>query len=140
MASPSDGFHGQHRAQASTGTRVSGDGGRFRNGAQSRETKAQKTDYAQSWGPFGSRVASQCSLRFYRVAPEGERSNLNLRMRARRFTRLTNGFSKNRKTTGHVTLWYTCYNFCRIHKSLPVTPAMAHKITDHVWSVAELLM
>ncbi|HWE52279.1 MAG TPA: hypothetical protein VG273_20965 [Bryobacteraceae bacterium] len=69
-----------------------------------------------------------------------ERSNLSLRMGQRRFTRLTNGFSK--KWENHwaaVTLWYTYYNFCRIHQSLRVTPAMAHEITDHQWSIAELL-
>ena len=38
-----------------------------------------------------------------------------------------------------VTLWYTYYNFCRIHKNLRVTPAMAHEIADHVWSIEELL-
>ncbi len=69
-----------------------------------------------------------------------ERSNLSLRMGCRRFTRLTNGFSK--KWENHwaaVMLWYTYYNFCRVHKSLRVTPAMAHEITDHVWSIEELL-
>ena len=69
-----------------------------------------------------------------------ERSNLSLRMGLRRFTRLTNGFSK--KWENHwaaVSLWYTFYNFCRVHKSLRVTPAMAAGISDHVWSVRELL-
>jgi transposase-like protein/IS1 family transposase len=69
-----------------------------------------------------------------------ERSNLSLRMGLRRFTRLTNGFSK--KWENHwaaVILWYCWYNFCRVHKSLRVTPAMAAGIADHVWSVRELL-
>jgi transposase-like protein/IS1 family transposase len=69
-----------------------------------------------------------------------ERSNLSLRMGLRRFTRLTNGYSK--KWENHwaaVILWYTWYNFGRVHKSLRVTPAMEAKITDHVWSVRELL-
>ena len=69
-----------------------------------------------------------------------ERSNLSLRMGIRRFTRLTNAFSK--KWENHwaaITLWFTFYNFCRIHKSLRVTPAMAAGITDRVWSVRELL-
>ena len=69
-----------------------------------------------------------------------ERSNLSLRMGLRRFTRLTNGFSK--KWENHwaaVSLWYTFYNFCRVHKSLRVTPAMAAGISDHIWSVRELL-
>ncbi len=69
-----------------------------------------------------------------------ERSNLSLRMGLRRFTRLTNGFSK--KWENHcaaVMLWYCWYNFGRVHKSLRVTPAMAAGIADHVWSVRELL-
>lgn len=69
-----------------------------------------------------------------------ERSNLSLRMGQRRFTRLTNAFSK--KWENHwaaVALWFTFYNFCRVHKSLRVTPAMQAGIADHVWSVRELL-
>ena len=69
-----------------------------------------------------------------------ERSNLSLRMGLRRFTRLTNGFSK--KWENHwaaVVLWYTWYNFGRVHKSLRCTPAMEAGIADHVWSVRELL-
>jgi hypothetical protein len=69
-----------------------------------------------------------------------ERSNLSLRIGLRRFTRLTNGFSK--KWENHwaaVMLWYTYYNFCRVHKSLRMTPAMGAGITDHVWSVEEFL-
>ena len=69
-----------------------------------------------------------------------ERSNLSLRMGLRRFTRLTNGFSK--KWENHwaaVMLWYTYYNFCRVHKSLRVTPAMESGISDHIWTLAELL-
>lgn len=61
-----------------------------------------------------------------------ERSNLSLRMELRRFTRLTNAFSK--KWENHwaaVALWYCWYNFGRIHKSLRVTPAMAAGIADH---------
>jgi len=69
-----------------------------------------------------------------------ERSNLSLRMGLRRFTRLTNAFSK--KWENHwaaVSLWYTFYNFCRVHKSIRMTPAMAAGISDHIWSVRELL-
>jgi len=69
-----------------------------------------------------------------------ERSNLSLRMGLRRFTRLTNGFSK--KWENHcaaVMLWYCWYNFGRVHKSLRTTPAMAAGIANHVWSVRELL-
>lgn len=69
-----------------------------------------------------------------------ERSNLSLRMQNRRFTRLTNAFSK--KWENHwasVALFYCSYNFCRVHKSLRITPAMAAGISDHVWSVRDLL-
>jgi transposase-like protein/IS1 family transposase len=69
-----------------------------------------------------------------------ERQNLSMRMGIRRFTRLTNAFSK--KWENHwaaLALWFAFYNFCRIHQSLRVTPAMEAKITDHVWSVRELL-
>jgi hypothetical protein len=66
--------------------------------------------------------------------------NLSLRMGVRRFTRLANAFSK--KWENHwaaIALWYAYYNFCRIHKSLRVTPAMEAGIADHVWDLAELL-
>jgi len=69
-----------------------------------------------------------------------ERSNLSIRMSLRRFTRLTNGFSK--KWENHasaVMLWFAFYNFCRVHKSLRVTPAMEAGITDHVWDLSELV-
>jgi len=69
-----------------------------------------------------------------------ERQNLSVRMGTRRFTRLTNAFSK--KFENHwaaVACWFTFYNFCRVHKSLRVTPAMAAGIADHIWSVRELL-
>lgn len=68
-----------------------------------------------------------------------ERQNLTMRMSMRRFTRLTNAFSK--KVENHacaIALHYMHYNFCRIHKSLRVTPAMEAGVTDHVWSVEEL--
>jgi len=69
-----------------------------------------------------------------------ERQNLTMRMQLRRFTRLTNAFSKkldNLKAT--VTLYFAWYNFCRTHQTLRVTPAMEAGITDHAWSLAELL-
>lgn len=64
---------------------------------------------------------------------------LTMRMSIRRFTRLTNAFSK--KLENHalsVVLHYFHYNFCRIHKSLRVTPAMAAKVTDRVWDMNDL--
>ena len=68
-----------------------------------------------------------------------ERQNLTMRMQMRRFTRLTNGFSK--KVDNHrrsVALHYMYYNFCRVHQTLRVTPAMEAGLTDHVWSLGEL--
>jgi len=68
-----------------------------------------------------------------------ERQNLTMRMQMRRFTRLTNAFSK--KIENHmaaIALHYMHYNFCRIHQSLRVTPAMAAGVTDHVWDVSEI--
>jgi transposase-like protein/IS1 family transposase len=69
-----------------------------------------------------------------------ERQNLTMRMAIRRFTRLTNAFSKkldNLKAA--CALHFAYYNFCRVHQSLRVTPAMQAGITDHVWTIAELL-
>lgn len=69
-----------------------------------------------------------------------ERHNLTMRMHLRRLTRLTNAFSRkldNLKAA--VALQIAYYNLCRIHQSLRVTPAMEAGITDHVWSVRELL-
>lgn len=69
-----------------------------------------------------------------------ERQNLSIRMGLRRFTRLTNAFSK--KFENHcaaIMVWVAFYNFCRVHKSLRMTPAMAAGIADHVWEVGELL-
>jgi hypothetical protein len=61
-------------------------------------------------------------------------------MGMRRFTRLTNGFSKKVENHAYaVALFYMHYNFCRIHKTLRVTPAMEAGITDHVWSIEEVL-
>lgn len=69
-----------------------------------------------------------------------ERQNLSMRMGMRRFTRLTNGFS--RKFENHcaaIMLWFAYYNFCRIHQTLRVTPAMQAGITDHVWDLREVI-
>jgi len=69
-----------------------------------------------------------------------ERSNLTLRMGQRRFTRLTNAFSKKvENLRAAVALHFGHYNFCRVHMTLRVTPAMEAGLTDHVWSVEELI-
>jgi hypothetical protein len=69
-----------------------------------------------------------------------ERMNLNLRMGLRRFTRLTNAFSKKFENHCHaVAIYFAYYNFCRVHQTLRVTPAMEAGLTDHVWSLVELV-
>ena len=69
-----------------------------------------------------------------------ERQNLTMRMSMRRFTRLTNGFSKKLVNLEYaVALHYMNYNFCRIHQSLRVTPAMEASVSDHVWSLEEVI-
>lgn len=68
-----------------------------------------------------------------------ERQNLTLRMMNRRFTRLTNAFSKKIENHKHsIALHFMHYNFCRIHKSLRVTPPMEAGISNHVWSLEQL--
>jgi IS1 family transposase len=69
-----------------------------------------------------------------------ERQNLSIRMGMRRMTRLTNGFSKKwENLESAYALWFAYYNFCRVHKTLRVTPAMEAGITDHIWTIAELI-
>ncbi len=69
-----------------------------------------------------------------------ERQNLTMRMSMRRFTRLTNAFSKKIENLEHaVALHFMYYNFCRVHQTLRVTPAMEAKVTDHVWAIEEIL-
>lgn len=68
-----------------------------------------------------------------------ERQNLTMRMHMRRFTRLTNAFSKKVENHMHMVAIYTVwYNFIRIHKTLRVTPAMAAGVTDRLWSMEEV--
>ena len=69
-----------------------------------------------------------------------ERQNLTMRMSMRRFTRLMNGFSKKLEDHEHaVAIHYMFYNLGRIHQSLRVTPAMEAGISDHVWSIEEMI-
>ncbi len=69
-----------------------------------------------------------------------ERQNLTMRMQLRRFTRLTNAFSKKLShLKAAVALHFAHYNLCRVHSSLRVTPAMEAGVADHVWSLAELI-
>ena len=69
-----------------------------------------------------------------------ERQNLSMRMGMRRFTRLTNGFSKKIENHEHaLAIYFMHYNFCRIHASLRVTPAMEAGVSDRVWSLEEMV-
>lgn len=69
-----------------------------------------------------------------------ERQNLTMRMSIRRFTRLTNAFSKKLENHMHaVSLHFMAYNFCKIHSTIRVTPAMETGLTDHVWSMVEVV-
>lgn len=70
-----------------------------------------------------------------------ERQNLTMRMSMRRFTRLTNGFSKKiENLEAAVALYFMYYNFCRVHQTLRVTPAMEAGVTDHVWTLEEFVI
>ena len=69
-----------------------------------------------------------------------ERQNLNMRMGMRRFTRLTNGFSKRLENHIHMlAIYHVYYNFVRIHRSLRVTPAMAAGLVDELWSMEDVV-
>jgi IS1 family transposase len=69
-----------------------------------------------------------------------ERQNLNVRMHTRRFTRLTNAFSKKVENHAHsVALFAMYYNFVRIHKTLRTTPAMAAKVTERLWEIGDIV-
>jgi IS1 family transposase len=69
-----------------------------------------------------------------------ERSNLTVRMGMRRYTRLTNGFSKKVENHEHMTtIFFTYYNYCRIHQTLKVTPAMEAGLTDRLWEIEDLI-
>lgn len=69
-----------------------------------------------------------------------ERQNLTMRMSMRRFTRLTNGFSKKVENHEHMlAIYFMYYNFCRVHQTLRVTPAMEAGISGHVWTIEEMV-
>jgi IS1 family transposase len=107
--------------------------------------------YGVTPGPAGRYSPAECTG-IRKTAIEGkpdmkhvstsyvERQNLTMRMHMRRFTRLTNGFSK--KVEAHanaVALHFAYYNFVRIHKTLRMTPAMAAGVTDRLWEMADLV-
>ncbi len=97
-------------------------------------------------GRYSPPHVSSVSTDIVMGTPEGtctshvERQNLNMRMSMRRFTRLTNGFSKKvENLRAAVALHFAHYNFVRIHRSLRITPAMAAGVTDRVWDLQELV-
>lgn len=125
------------------------------------ETFGADIDYGQQIKTFASSPSSSTGMRGY-APPELvecvfqiingkpdikhistsfiERQNLTIRMQIRRFTRLTNAFSKKLENLkAAVSLHFAHYNFMRIHSTLKVTPAMEAKITDHIWGWKELL-
>jgi len=83
---------------------------------------------------YGRSVNARISTSFI------ERQNLTMRMNMRRFTRLTNAFSKKLENLkAAVSLHFAHYNFVRIHNSLKITPAMAAGITNRLWTIEDLL-
>jgi hypothetical protein len=117
-------------------------------------------DYAQLQKIYGNEVGPKVKIRYSPAQCRGarkavisgqpdfkhvstshtERQNLSMRMGMRRFTRLTNAFSKKVENLEHnVALYFMHYNFCRIHTTLRVTPAMEAGIAQHVWTMAEVV-
>ena len=107
--------------------------------------------YGDTPGPAGRYSPAQCTgIIKHRVEgnPERahvstsyvERQNLTMRMSMRRFTRLTNAFSKKAENHVHaLALYFTFYNFVRIHKTLRVTPAMAAGVSQRLWSMEDVV-
>jgi len=115
-------------------------------------------DYAQLHKIYGATEANEaryspatcigCDMKTISGVPDPahvstsyvERQNLTMRMSMRRFTRLTNAFSKKVDNHGHaVALYFMYYNFCRVHSSLRVTPAMEAGLAPSPWTVEELI-
>jgi hypothetical protein len=124
------------------------------------DTFAGEIDYAQLIKVYGPDPAGKSAGRYSPPAIVGceshvmagtpdfqhvstsyvERQNLTMRMSMRRFTRLTNAFSKKAENLAfNLALHYMHYNFCRVHQTLRVTPAMEAGIADHVWEIEELV-
>jgi IS1 family transposase len=93
---------------------------------------------AQCMGAKKAVISGQPDFRHISTS-HTERQNLSMRMGMRRFTRLTNAFSKKLANHEHaVALYFMYYNFCRIHQTLRITPAMAAGVSDHVWEVEDI--
>lgn len=110
--------------------------------------KVYKTDPANSRGRYSPPVCIGAKKRAVEGKPDlahvstsyVERSNLSIRMQNRRFTRLTNAFSKKFQNHVHaLALYFAFYNFVRVHKSLRMSPAMAAGIADRLWSIEDIV-
>ena len=122
-----------------------------------REHFGQNTDYAvlhkiygrlqtENWYGGGQVIGAVPHVKigrpdFSRISTSHvKRANLSVRMHLRRLTRLTNAFSKKLENLqAAVTLYVAFYNFCRVHQTVKATPAMAAGLTDHAWTIVELL-
>jgi IS1 family transposase len=107
---------------------------------ESTEAKVQKRYSPAEFTGSRKDAMTGSPERRYISTSYAERQNLTMRMSMRRFTRLTNGFSKKVENHAyHVALHYMHYNFCRIHKTLRVTPAMEAGVTDRLWEVEDIV-
>lgn len=107
-------------------------------GNDPRETETRYSP-AQCIGAMSTPIIGKPNPRYISTSFV-ERQNLTMRMSMRRFTRLTNGFSK--KVENHqyaLALYFMYYSFGRIHQTLRITPAMAANVSDHVWEIAEIV-
>jgi IS1 family transposase len=105
------------------------------------EPKGAETRYspAQCIGAIATPIIGNPDVKHISTS-YAERQNLSMRMHMRRFTRLTNAFSKKVENHAHaLALYFMYYNFCRVHQSLRVTPAMEAGISDHVWELREIV-
>ncbi len=103
-------------------------------GHQSRACKAATAPRARKEPIEGTPDPKHISTSF------AERSNLTVRTHTRRFTRLTNGFSKKVENHAHsVALFALYYNFVKLHKTLRMTPAMAAGVTKRLWEIGDIV-
>ena len=106
---------------------------------ESMEQKIQKRYSPAKYTGSEVKVISGNPERKHISTSYAERQNLTMRMGMRRFTRLTNAFSKKAENLAHaVSLHFMYYNFARIHKTLRVAPAMEAGVSDHLWSLEEI--
>ena len=111
----------------------------YGNEGQSKED-ARRYSPAECTGAEKRRITGKLNM-IHVSTSYVERQNLTMRMHMRRFTRLTNAFSKKLENHMHaISLYFMFYNFCKIHKTLRVTPAMEAGIDDHVWDLEEVIM